>query len=138
MKVCVRDVVYIQMRPRKRYLDAGGDVTDLPYTTRKRLFEIPSVSHAVDTATQQATVQDRACSVPLATCNPADLESDEDSDVPSASPPREESGLSSCGVLPPYNEPTLQPEPAEEEEPTLSPDDLLALAVNFAIEYALP
>ncbi|KAH7936207.1 hypothetical protein HPB52_019987 [Rhipicephalus sanguineus] len=33
---------------------------------------------------------------------------------------------------------TLQSEPAQGEEPQLSPDDLLALAVNFAIEYALP
>ncbi|KAH6927238.1 hypothetical protein HPB50_001114 [Hyalomma asiaticum] len=45
--------------------------------------------------------------------------------VPLASPPHE-------------SDLTPQPEPAQAEEPKLSPDDLLALAVNFAIEYALP
>ncbi|XP_075534224.1 uncharacterized protein LOC142568027 [Dermacentor variabilis] len=118
------------MRPRKRYLDNGGDVTDLPYTTRKRLLEMRSVPQTADTATQQAAVQHHACTASSASCSPAHLESDEDSNVPSALPSREESEPSSCGELP--------PEPAQEEEPKLSPDDLLALAVNFAIEYKLP
>ncbi|XP_037504319.2 uncharacterized protein LOC119379180 [Rhipicephalus sanguineus] len=111
------------MKPRKRYLDPGGGVTDLPYTTRKRLAENKAVL-------QQATVQDAACSVISSeTSSPrhAYLGSDEDA-VPSPSPPHE----SDAGDA------TLQPEPAQGEEPQLTPDDLLALAVNFAIQYALP
>ncbi|XP_049272477.1 uncharacterized protein LOC119397300 [Rhipicephalus sanguineus] len=114
------------MKPRKRYLDPGGDVTELPYTTKQRLAENRAVL-------QQAAVQDSPCAVvSSATSSPrsaysGNSGSDEDA-VPSPSPQQE------CDA----GDATLQSEPAQGEEPQLSPDDLLALAVNFAIEYALP
>lgn len=100
-------------KPSNSYLEPGCDVNDLHYTTKQRLTKN-------QTMLQQAAIQYAAHSLfrrLLALGN--------EYSVPLAS-------------LPQVSDPTLQPQPTQGEEPKLNPGCLLALAVNFAIEYALP
>lgn len=114
------------MHTRKRYLDPGGSVHDIPYSTRRRLEQVtPHSTNAVPAECDVPSPSASAIAVdfdpPLSPLRPDDFQFDDD-------------GL---------------PEPADVQEVSfdagwqsddnaeLSPSDLLALTVSFVIQHGL-
>ncbi|KAM7298524.1 uncharacterized protein ISCGN_019118 [Ixodes scapularis] len=147
------------MPPRKRYLEYGADIADLPYTTKKRLFDERETDLQAPDETDECTPAESDDLLPAERDGGSSAESDDhsvpaesddhsvpaesdDDSAPAESDDSLASSPSATRATPPP--PTPQPggspgtrqEPQEEAE--LTANDLLALSVGFIIEFGLP
>ncbi|XP_042147437.1 uncharacterized protein LOC121836570 [Ixodes scapularis] len=147
------------MPPRKRYLEYGADIADLPYTTKKRSFDERETDLQAPDETDECTPAESDDLLPAERDGGSSAESDDhsvpaesddhsvpaesdDDSAPAESDDSLASSPSATRATPPP--PTPQPggspgtrqEPQEEAE--LTANDLLALSVGFIIEFGLP
>lgn len=116
------------MRPRKRYLDPGGSVDNIPYSTRRRLEqETPNSTNAVSTQCDVSVPSPTASAsavdfdTPLSPLRPDDFQFDDDG-LPE--PAHLQEDCFDAGWQP-------------DDDAELGPSDLLALTVSFVIQHGL-